>query len=241
LNGLFVTGTDTDCGKTEISLGLMSALQARGLRVLGMKPVATGCTRTAAGMRNDDALRLLGQGTTPAPYELVNPYAFAPPIAPHIAAGQAGSEIELATIVGAYQTLSERADWMIVEGVGGWRVPLGPTTFVGDIPGALGLSVLLVVGVRLGCINHALLSVESIRAGGNRLSGWVANQIEPSMLARDENLATLAALIGAPCIGVVPWLDPPGPDAVARYLHPELLCPPSPKDGGRARGRGRER
>jgi dethiobiotin synthetase len=223
MHGLFVTGTDTGCGKTEISLGLMAALQATGLKVLGMKPVASGCARGPDGLRNDDALRLRMQGSSEAPYGLVNPYAFAPPIAPHIAAGEAGVEIGLPTIEQAYRALAGEADQVIVEGVGGWRVPLGPTLFVSDIPKALGLPVIVVVGLRLGCINHALLTVESIQSTGGVLVGWVGNQIDPTMLSRDANLATLAALIDAPCLGVLPWLETPTPSELTEYLHPELI------------------
>lgn len=240
MKGLFVTGTDTDCGKTEISLGLMAAWQARGDRVLGMKPVASGCLAAADGPRSADALRLQAQGSSDAPYGLVNPYAFVPPIAPHIAAGQAGVEIDLRTIERAYRALAEESDLVVVEGVGGWRVPLGTAHSVSDIPLALGLPVLLVVGFRLGCINHALLTVESIRARGCHLAGWVANGIDPTMQASEENMATLAALIGTACIGVVPWLDPPEPAELADYLHPELLMlPPSlGRDVGRAKAGG---
>jgi dethiobiotin synthetase len=223
MHGLFVTGTDTGCGKTEISLGLMAALQATGAKVLGMKPVASGCTPSPDGLRNDDAVRLRAQGSSEAPYGLVNPYAFAPPVAPHIAAGEAGIEIRLPTIEQAYRALAGEADQVIVEGVGGWRVPLGRNLFVSDIPRALGLPVILVVGLKLGCINHALLTVESIQSSGGVLLGWVANQVDPTMLSRDANLATLAALIDAPCLGVLPWLEAATPSELAGYLHPELI------------------
>ena len=223
MHGLFVTGTDTGCGKTEISLGLMAAVQTTGAKVLGMKPVASGCTPSPDGLRNDDAVRLRAQGSSEAPYGLVNPYAFAPPVAPHIAAGEAGIEIRLPTIEQAYRALAGEADQVIVEGVGGWRVPLGRNLFVSDIPGALGLPVILVVGLKLGCINHALLTVESIQSSGGVLLGWVANQVDPTMLSRDANLATLAALIDAPCLGVLPWLEAPTPSELAGYLHPELI------------------
>jgi dethiobiotin synthetase len=226
VSGLFVTGTDTDCGKTEISLGLMAAFQARDLQVLGMKPVASGCERGPEGPRSRDALRLLAQGSSPAPYSLVNPYAFEPPIAPHIAAGESGVEIRLATIKQAFQTLAREADQVIVEGVGGWRVPLGSSLFVSDIPQAIGLPVVVVVGLKLGCINHALLTMESIRAKGGVLAGWIANQIDPRMRARDANLATLAALVEAPCLGVVPWIAGLEPKDLAGYLNPELITLP---------------
>ena len=226
MTGIFITGTDTDCGKTEISLGLMAAWQARGERVLGMKPVATGCDPSPDGLRNRDALRLQAQGSSPAPYGLVNPYAYEPPIAPHIAAGHAGVEIELPVIASAYRALAAESDRVVVEGVGGWMVPLSAQLALSDLPSALGLPVVLVVGLKLGCLNHALLTVESIRAHGSRLAGWVANAIDPRMQAHDENLATLAALIAAPCIGAVPWLPRPATPDMASYLNPELLALP---------------
>lgn len=223
MQGLFITGTDTGCGKTEISLGLMNALQSRGVRVLAMKPVATGARLEAEGLRNLDALRLLEQGSRPAPYGLVNPYAFEPPIAPHLAAGEVGSEIDFILIEQACRRLASEADLLVVEGVGGWRVPLGPDRFVSDLAVALGFPVVLVVGLKLGCINHALLTMDSMRAKGAAIAGWVANQVEPDMLARDANLATLAALLHAPCIGVVPWLETPTPQSIGALLQPECI------------------
>jgi dethiobiotin synthetase len=236
MSGVFVTGTDTNCGKTEVSLGLMAAWQARGQRVLGMKPVATGCDPGPGGPRNADALRLLAQGTTEAPYGLVNPYAFEPPIAPHIAAGQAGVEIEMGGIAIAYHALAQECDRVVVEGIGGWRVPLGTSLYVGDIPKTLHLPVIMVVGLKLGCVNHSLLTVEAIRAQGCALAGWVGNRIDPLMQASDENLATLAALLRAPCIGVVPWLERLDAADLAEFLHPELLSTSSEGRGVKGRG-----
>ncbi len=218
MKGVFVTGTDTDCGKTEIALALMVGLRELGLSALGMKPVASGCERTADGLRNEDARRLRAQGSRDLPYELINPYAFEPPIAPHIAAGQAGVEIELDVIKSGAQRLATEADYLIVEGVGGWRVPLGPSLSVSDLPSTLDLPVILVCGIRLGCINHSLLTAESIKASGARLIGWAANQIDPYMLSCDENLATLAALLAVPCLGVVPWMATPDPRQVSKHL-----------------------
>jgi dethiobiotin synthetase len=181
MSGVFITGTDTDCGKTAISLGLMAALQSRGLHVLGMKPVASGCALEPSGLRNADALRLLEQGSSREHYDWINPYAFGPPIAPHLAAAEAGIEISLTRIVTAYLALEARADWVVVEGVGGWRVPLGPDLSLSDLPSALELPVILVVGLRLGCINHALLTAESIQISDARLIGWIGilPKIEP--------------------------------------------------------------
>jgi len=218
MKGIFVTGTDTSCGKTEIALALMEALRQSGATVLGMKPVASGCARTPAGLRNEDARRLQAQGSYQVSYEQVNLYAFEPPIAPHIAADQAGVRIESEVIAATAESLAAGSDFLVVEGVGGWRVPLGPSLFASDLPLALNLPVVLVSGLRLGCINHSLLTAESIQMSGARLAGWVANQIDPDMPVRDENLATLAALIAAPCLGLVPRMPCPEPRRAAEYL-----------------------
>ena len=218
MSGFFITGTDTGCGKTEITLGLMAALQARGHRVLGMKPVASGCDQHPEGLRNADAERIRTQGTLAVPYELVNPYAFLPPIAPHVAAAESGVSIDLERIRAAHAELTRQADWVLVEGVGGWRVPLGPECFVGDIPRTLDLPVVLVVGLKLGCLNHALLTAESIQASGLQLAGWIANQVDPDMAALAANLETLQTLIQAPYFGMVPWMAEPDAETIAAYL-----------------------
>jgi len=223
MSGLFVTGTDTGVGKTEVTLGLMAGLQQRGLTVLGMKPVASDGRVGDQGVRCEDALRIQARASVPMDYDTVNPYAFEPAIAPHVAAGRAGVEIELGRIRESYRALAARADHVIVEGVGGWRVPLGPCLAVDDLPGALDLPVVLVVGLRLGCLNHSLLTVESILDRGLSLAGWVANLLDPDMSALDENIATLAALIEAPNLGTVPWLDGPDPDLVAMHLNLDPL------------------
>lgn len=223
MTGLFVTGTDTDCGKTEVALGLMAAWQARGRRVLGMKPVASGCAWTPAGLRNADAERLQAQGSLPVPYAWVNPYTFSPPIAPHIAAERAGTRIALETVRAAYAELAATADLVLVEGIGGWRVPLGPELFVADLAKALDVPVVLVVGLKLGCLNHGLLTAAAIRADGQRLIGWVANRVDPEMAAVDDNVATLTAAIDAPCLGVVPWLARPTALACAAHLDLEPI------------------
>ncbi len=197
--GLFITGTDTGCGKTEITLALMRRLQDTGYRVLGLKPVASGAEETGDGLRNADALRIQAAGSMAVPYELINPYAFEPPVAPHVAADEAGVCIEARVIRDACAAMAELADVVLVEGVGGWRVPLAPALEVADLPRLLNMPVLLVVGLRLGCLNHALLSAESI-AGRANLGGWVANQVEPDMLRSDENVDTLRRTIDAPLV-----------------------------------------
>lgn len=225
MTGLFVTGTDTGCGKTQVSLALMALLQSQGLSVLGMKPVASGCERTPDGLRNADAVALQIQSSRRVGYHLVNPYAFEPPIAPHIAAARAGIAIRLPVVESSYRELCRSADRVLVEGVGGWRVPLGEDSEVGDIPARLGLPVILVVGLKLGAINHALLSRESIVASGARLAGWIANQVEPEMRERDANLATLLERIPEPCLGVLPWrteLATPTPERYGNDCRPAL-------------------
>ena len=202
--GYFITGTDTGIGKTVVTLCLMRWLQGRGLRVAAMKPVASGCERTPEGLRNEDALQLQRQASMPLDYGAVNPYAFEPPIAPHIAAQEAGEEIRIDTILHDMRQLAGEADIVCVEGVGGWLVPLNGRETVADLAVSLGLGVVLVVGMRLGCLNHALLSARAIEASGAPLAGWVANCMPPAADYLDENINTLKSMITAPLLGVVP-------------------------------------
>ena len=216
--GLFVTGTDTGCGKTEVALGLMCRLQARGHSVLGMKPVASGARESGGRLCNDDALRLQAQCSSAVAYPSVNPCVLSAPVAPHLAARQAGQAIDLQPILAAYADLAAHADWVVVEGVGGWRVPLGEDWDVGDLALALGLPVILVVGLRLGCLNHALLTLDSMLRRGAHLWGWVANDLDPQMLLPEENLATLRERLPGLFLGRLPRLDRAEPAAVAGHL-----------------------
>jgi len=216
--GYFVTGTDTDCGKTLAAVALMRVLQARGERVLGMKPVAAGALQTPAGPRNDDALSLQAQGTSPQPYETVNPYLFLPPIAPHLAARQARVTIGFSRIVDCYRQLANHADRVVVEGAGGWRVPLGPEGGIAELALRLELPVILVVGLKLGCISHALLSAESIIASGATLAGWIGSQVDPAMAQVQGNIETLRQQLPCPCFGIVPHLDTADASIVAGHL-----------------------
>lgn len=218
MKGWFVTGTDTDCGKTVVTAGLAHKLSRAGRRVAVMKPVASGCERTPDGLRNADALALIAAAGEERPYEQVNPYAFAPAIAPHIAAAQAGQRIDLRRIGATACGLAAGRDVLLVEGAGGWRVPLGDDEDMAAMARVLRLPVILVVGMRLGCINHALLTVEAIEHDGCRLAGWVANAVDPDMAEWDANLRTLQAAIAAPCLGIVPHLDDAAPAVVARCL-----------------------
>jgi dethiobiotin synthetase len=215
---VFITGTDTGIGKSVVTASLLRALQARGLRALGKKPIASGCTLTAQGLRNEDAELLRTHGSGAADYALVNPYALPEPIAPHLAAGRAGVEIRLDPIVAAFAALSTMSQCVVVEGVGGWAVPLSPTLMQADLVRALKLPVILVVGLRLGCLNHALLSARTIISDGGDLIGWIANRIDPLMDCVDENLATLRARLAAPCLGVLPHADTPDPRKLALHL-----------------------
>lgn len=222
--GFFITGTDTGIGKTWGGCSLLIALRERGWRVIGMKPVASGCERTSDGLRNEDALRLQAVSSVWAPYEAINPYAFEPPIAPHIAAREAGVEIAFGRIRASAEVLSRQADYLIIEGVGGWRVPLGGDGDVGALAVVLGLPVVLVVGVRLGCINHAMLTAAAIAADGLPLAGWIANLIDPGTERLAENLQALCTGIAAPCLGILPFLDQFQPDRLATCLDLDGLC-----------------
>ena len=202
--GYFVTGTDTGVGKTTVTLGLMRALQQQGGSVAAMKPVATGCELTAAGLRNADALQLQQQASVELGYELVNPYAFAPAIAPHIAAEQADITINAKEILNKYSKIKKYADCVLVEGVGGWQVPLNADETLADLARLLGLDVIMVVGVRLGCLNHALLTAESITAAGCTLAGWVANPLPSPPECVQQNIKSLKSRISSPLLGVLP-------------------------------------
>lgn len=211
MRALFITGNDTEAGKTHVSVGLLDAWRARGRRVVGMKPVATGSTPTSDGLRNADALALLAHSHGAPEYATVNPYCFAPPIAPHRAAELAGVEIDLERIATAFDRLAAGSDAVLVEGAGGWSVPLGPEWMTGDLVARLGLPVLLVVGLKLGCINHGLLSARAILADGQTLIGWVGNRIDPAMLEPEASIAALRARMPVPCLGIVAYGAAPDP------------------------------
>lgn len=197
MSGWFITGTDTGVGKTRISEALLQALVRGGHTALGMKPVASGAHLTSAGLRNEDAERLLAAGTTAVTYDDLNPYVFEPAIAPHAAAARIGVSIDIDTICERFKRLQAMAAWLVVEGAGGWRVPIGAGRYMSDIATALQLPVVLVVGLRLGCINHTLLTVDAIRRDGCSFFGWVGNPIDPTFAA-EETIATLSEQIGAP-------------------------------------------
>ena len=203
MSGLFVTGTDTGVGKTRVAVALIHALRARGLRVAAMKPVSAG---SAPGELNGDVTALLHAANVDADLRDVNPYAFAEPVAPHIAAELAGVRIELDVIAAAFGRLAAAADVVVVEGAGGWRVPLNERDDMADLAQRLGLPVVLVVGLRLGCLNHALLTAESIARRQLPWAGWVGNHIDPAMARQAENIAALRARLPDPCLGVQRFL-----------------------------------
>jgi dethiobiotin synthetase len=188
---LFITGTDTDVGKTHVACQIIQQYVAQGLKVVGMKPVAAGCELVDGVWLNEDVQKLTAASNVDAPAELVNSYCFKEYIAPHLAAEKAGVVIELGTILAAYQQLTTMADVVVVEGAGGFLVPLNNRVGLADLAQALAIPVVLVVGMRLGCINHSLLSMESIKAHGLTLHGWVANHVDPEMALREENVRTI--------------------------------------------------
>ncbi|OIQ97672.1 ATP-dependent dethiobiotin synthetase BioD 1 [mine drainage metagenome] len=219
----FVAGTDTDVGKTLVAAALLHKCRERGQTAAGMKPVAAGCEPRGSRLWNADVAALTAASGLALDRALVNPYLFAAPIAPHIAAAEEGIDIDLEHIANCYARLCEQAEAVVVEGAGGFLVPLGEDSDGGHLARRLGLPVLLVVGMRLGCINHALLTQEAIAARGLTLAGWVANRVDPGMERIDANLAALKSRLRAPLLGVIPFLDRPEAAAAARHL--ELPSP----------------
>lgn len=199
---VFVTGTDTGVGKTHVACGLLRAARARGIDACGYKPVASGCRKTVQGLRNADALALQDAAATREPYAAINPYAFAPAIAPHLAAAEARLRIERRVLDRAHRDLARRHELLVIEGAGGWLVPLGRRWTIADWVGEHDWPVVLVVGMRLGCVNHALLSAESIQRR-TPLLGWIASELPPRQPALDQNLADLAQRMPAPLLGHV--------------------------------------
>jgi dethiobiotin synthetase len=211
----FLTGTDTEIGKTFITCALLRRAGLDGLKAVGLKPIAAGTD--AAGL-NDDVEAIRAASNVELPQEIINPYCFKPAIAPHIAAAKEGIRIELGPIKAACDQARQQADLVIVEGVGGFCVPLGIDFSAADLAVELGMPLIMVVGMRLGCINHALLTAEAIAHRGLKIAGWVANRIDPAMTCFEENLATLETLIAAPLLGVVPHGPEGGATGAAGFL-----------------------
>jgi dethiobiotin synthetase len=201
--GVFVTGTDTGIGKTVVAAALIRALAREGLRVIGMKPVAAGAQTTRDGLRNEDALVLAGASHLAAPYECVYPYCLVAPVSPHIAAADEGITIDSQLIRTRFESLLRLADFVVVEGAGGWLTPISKTQTMADVARALDLPVLLVVGLRLGCLNHSLLTQRAIAASGLRLAGWVGNRIDPYFTRAADNVEALERMLGSAPIEVV--------------------------------------
>lgn len=203
--GFFITGTDTGVGKTRVATSLCHAFGVRGLRVAAMKPIASGCERTATGLRNSDALALQSAMNVRAAYSDVNPYAFEPAIAPHIAAAQSATAIDFAVLDRSFERLRLQSDVLIVEGAGGWLTPLDQGRSFADLPQRWQLPVILVVGLRMGCLNHTLLTRDAIEHRGIILCGWVCNRIDPELPVATQNIDTLRERLAAPCIADLPF------------------------------------
>jgi dethiobiotin synthetase len=203
--GIFVTGTDTGVGKTLVSVSLVKALVQHGLRVSAMKPIASGSEHTPAGLRNADALALAGAANVSVPYETLNPYCFEPAVSPHLAAKEAGIDVDLRIIKERFLALASGADFVVVEGAGGWYAPISPTQRMSDLPAMLDVPTLLVVGLRLGCLNHALLTKRAIDAHGVEFAGWVGNRVDSTLQRREENLASLTQMLGSEPLAVFPF------------------------------------
>jgi len=215
----FITGTDTDVGKTFVAVALLTAARLLGLSTAAIKPVAAGCQQTSAGLRNSDALQLQAAMTRELSYEQVNPVALKSAIAPHIAAGAVRQDMSVSSLGGlCRKVMLQPCDIVLVEGAGGWRVPLNATESLSDLARALRLEVILVVGMRLGCINHAILTAEAIMRDGLKITGWVANRIDPEMSCYQENLDSIKQRLPFPCIGEIPFLSKGSHNLAASYI-----------------------
>ena len=215
---VYVSGTDTGIGKTLASSALLHALRGHGLRAIGMKPVASGCEHVEGRWRNADALALLAASDPKPAYADLNPYALPLPVAPELAAADAGVEVSLPALLDAHARLATQADALVVEGVGGWAAPLSANLMQADLVQALRIPVLLVVGMRLGCLNHALLSARAIASDGVHLAGWIASHVDPGMERFEDNLRMLQERLPAPCWGVLPHVADHDPAQMATYL-----------------------
>lgn len=215
----YVTGTDTEVGKTVASTALLQAARALGYRTAGYKPVASGSEMTAEGLRNSDALALQRNSVLPLSYEQVNPYTFAEPTSPHIVSADERRPIEASVLSAGLHALESQVDWVLVEGAGGWFTPLSPTLTLADWVKREQLPVILVVGVKLGCINHAVLTAQAIQQAGLPLAGWIANDITPPGRRHAEYLSTLQRMLPAPMLGEIPWLgDEVATRPLAEYI-----------------------
>ena len=216
--GCYVTGTDTGAGKTLASCALLHALRARGLRAVGMKPLASGCERTAQGLRNDDALALQAASDPRPDYGDLNPFALPAATAPQLAAREVGIDVRIEPLLAAHARLLLQADRVVVEGVGGWAAPLSDTLDQATLVQTLGIPVVLVVGLRLGCLSHARLTARAVAADNCHLIGWIGSAVEPAFDRQAEYLDLLSDALSVPCLGVLPHMQPPDPEELARML-----------------------
>ena len=225
--GVFVTGTDTGVGKTVAACALLHALVRRGVRAMPMKPIAAGAVERDGCWVNEDTLRLMqAAGMDASESARVTPVLLREPMAPHIAAAREGMEIRLAAVFAAYRELAREAQFMVVEGVGGFCVPLGGDSDTVDLTTNIGLPVVIVVGLRLGCLNHALLTAQAVVAAGLPLAGWIANAIDADMAAREENVQALRERLRAPLLGELPFRAAPNPGELATHLDVGRLLSP---------------
>ncbi|NMH64282.1 dethiobiotin synthase [Shewanella salipaludis] len=227
----FVAGTDTDSGKTLVSSALLLAAKGlmsetdRPMSTLGIKPIASGCMLTPAGLRNSDALQLLAASSVKLTYGQINPIAFEPAIAPHIAAAKVGGALSPEGVLAQLDLAAfAEADFCLIEGAGGWRLPLGQGRYLSELVQSLSIPVILVVGMKLGCLNHALLTQEAILADGLEIAGWVANCVDPEMSMFEENLDSLKEIMSAPMLGCIPFLEEANPARAAEFLSLEALA-----------------
>ena len=215
----FVTGTDTDCGKTFISCALLHKANQENLKTIGFKPIAAGATLVDGELKNDDALALMQYSQVQLPYEQINPIVFAEPIAPHIAAEREGKSLSVSRLAGIMRgSFMVPHQFALIEGAGGWLVPLNNREMLSDIASELQTPVILVVGIKLGCINHALLTISALKQKNVPLAGWVANIVDDSAAANAENISSLKRFIAAPCLGEVPFISEQSVETAASYL-----------------------
>ena len=222
--GLFITGTDTDCGKTLIASAVIHAYRRLGLRVVGMKPVASGSAMHNGVLVNNDVESLTSAANVELPADIVNPYIFEPAISPHFAAADKGVRIEKERILSAFKQCQEAADIVIVEGAGGWRVPLGDGLDIATLAKAMDLPVLMVTGLRLGCINHTLLTFDDIQAKGCQIAGWVANLIDENYGFIDQTITSIQSEAPAALLARVPWLEDPDAEKLASAIDLKQLA-----------------
>jgi dethiobiotin synthetase len=221
-SGFFITGTDTEVGKTLVSVAVIHALRNRGLQVAGMKPVASGCYESVSGLRNTDVDQIADATTVPADYAVISRYRFLPAIAPHIAAAEADVKIAIEQIADDFIQLATGSDCVVVEGVGGWQVPINSEEFMSDLAVRLQLPVIIVVGGRLGCINHALLTAESVQAAGLKVYGWVFNQVDPDMLQADAVKSALQDYMPGTMLADIEFQKNPDPERLSLNFRLEI-------------------